>query len=494
MLFNSQIFIFIFLPLVLAGWYILNHFKKYNIALAFLVGMSLWFYGYFNPSYLLIILSSIAVNYLISFLIKKFEKTKKLWFILGLLFNIGILGYYKYFDFMVGNINAVFKTDFALKHILLPLGISFFTLQQISYITDRYWGSAEHYNILYYMAYVAYFPQLIAGPIVLHNEIVPQFMDMGKRRFNSESFADGIVLFVLGLGKKMLLADTFALFVNEGFNKIVWIDTPSAWLVSACYAVELYFDFSGYCDMACGIAKMINFDLPVNFKSPLKTYSVNEYWSRWHITLTRFFTTYIYNPITMSAIRHGKKTKKLFRNITPMIIFLISGIWHGASWTFVIWGLAEGLGTVWSQRKKFKLKKAWYTWLANMLFVVITSAIFRSENWDNMVRMLKAMFVPKFGTMTVELCLPFANVPEFYAIIRAVEVLCPQFINWIYIILLALLWLIAVLILRGRNAQEILQHQKEKGLNMKFTLLLSAIFIWCIISLNQVSTFLYFNF
>jgi len=494
MLFNSQIFIFIFLPLVLAGWYILNHFKRYNIALVFLVGMSLWFYGYFNPKYLLIIVTSIVINYLISFLIKKAPKQKKVWFILGLIFNIGILGYYKYFDFMIGNINAVFKTDFALKHILLPLGISFFTLQQISYIIDRYWGSAEHYNFLYYMAYVAYFPQLIAGPIVLHNEIVPQFMDMEKRKFNAASFADGIILFVLGLGKKMLLADTFALFVDEGFEKIYWIDTPAAWLISACYAVELYFDFSGYCDMACGIAKMFNFELPVNFKSPLKTHSVNEYWSRWHITLTRFFTTYLYNPITMSAIRRGKKTKKVFSYITPMIIFLVSGIWHGASWTFVIWGITQGLGTIWSQRKKFKLKRSWFTWLGNMLFVVITSAMFRSETWDNMVRMLKAMFIPKWGTMTVELCAPFADVPEFYAIVKMVEVLRPQYLTIVYLGLLLILWVIAILILRGRNAQEILQHQKEKGLNMRFTILISIIFIWCLISLNQVSTFLYFNF
>lgn len=212
MLFNSYIFIFIFLPLTLLGWYGLNKLNHPDFAMAFLTLMSLWFYGYFNLSYLLIIVSSICFNYILSMLFERFkgEKAKNVLFALGLAYNLGVLFYYKYYDFFVENINKAFRTDFALKNILLPLGISFFTFQQLSFIIDRYKGRAKHYGIINYAAFVTFFPQLVAGPIVLYDEMMGQFEDLNNRRFNSKKFAKGIWLFTIGLSKKVLLADVLA--------------------------------------------------------------------------------------------------------------------------------------------------------------------------------------------------------------------------------------------------------------------------------------------
>lgn len=339
MLFNSYIFIFIFLPITLLGWYFLNAKKAYRAAKYFLAGMSLWFYGYFNYYYLAVIIASILGNYFLSRLVK-FSKTKltdRLLLISGLLFNLGFLFYFKYYDFFFENINAVFHTSFTLKHILLPLGISFFTFQQISFIVDRCLKKAEHYSFENYITFVTFFPQLIAGPIVLYKEMMPQFESVENRRFQSENFVRGIILFTIGLAKKVLLADVLAIPVNYGFEQTPFLDTPSTLLVILAYTFEIYFDFSGYSDMAVGLGRMFNIELPVNFNSPYKACSVKELWQRWHITLSRFFIQYVYIPLGGS--RKGK-VRTLF-NI--FIVFFLSGLWHGANWTYIAWGTMQGL-------------------------------------------------------------------------------------------------------------------------------------------------------
>lgn len=492
MLFNSSVFIFVLLPIALIGWYVINHFKFYKSANAFLAAVSLWFYGYFNPVYLILILGSILVNYSISFLMDKFPKNTKKLLIAGLVFNIGLLGYFKYYDFFIENINFIFRSDFNLKHILLPLGISFFTLQQISFLIDRHWETAPHYSFITYICYVTFFPQLIAGPIVLHSEFVPQFENTDNRKFNPANFSEGIVLFVLGLAKKMLLADTFAILVNYGFTNCYHLEFISSWTVSICYAIELYFDFSGYCDMACGLGKMFNYTLPINFNSPYKSHSITEHWSRWHITLTRFFTTYIYNPLMLSGIR--KKKKKLYSYICPMVVFTVSGIWHGASWTFVIWGIMQGVATIWNLRKKHKFKKSFFTWISYFLYTVIADAIFRAENIKTMLQVLKSMFSFRFSSIITEFFVQFSDIPELYPISKILYEVFPAYAGYFFTVFFLLLLFVAILLLRGKNAHEILASQKEKGFSMTFTVLLSIMFVWCVISLNQVSTFLYFNF
>lgn len=492
MLFNSSIFIFVLLPVALVGWYALNYIKQYKIANVFLALVSLWFYGYFHPIYLVLILGSITVNYSLSYLMSRLLRKTKLILILGLAFNILLLGYFKYYDFFITNVNVVFKSSFELKHIVLPLGISFFTLQQISFLVDRYWETAPHYSFFTYVCYVTFFPQLIAGPIVLHSEFVPQFENPDMRKFNSENFADGIVLFVIGLTKKMLIADSFAVIVNFGFSHFAYLDIIASWLIAICYAIQLYFDFSGYCDMAWGLGKMFNFTLPINFNSPYKSYSITEHWSRWHITLTRFFTTYIYNPLMLTGIR--KKKKKLFSYICPMVVFTISGFWHGASWTFVYWGIMQGVATIWNQRKKHRFKKGPFPWICYFLYTVLADAIFRSETIEVMEYYLDAMFTFKISNVATEYFTKLGTLAEFYPFVKIFDSLIPQYAAYTYTGLFLVLFAIAIKLLVGKNSHEILAVQKEKGFTLPFTIGIAFLFVWCVISLNQVSSFLYFNF
>ena len=291
MLFNSHIFIFLFLPIVIIGYYFFNHFKKYNLAQLYLIIMSLWFYAYFNINYLFIIILSVLFNYILYKIMKK--NNKKIYLIIGLIINIGLLIYFKYMYFFISNINYIFKTNFNFLNILLPLGISFFTFQQISFIIDTYRLETPEYSLLHYASFVTFFPQLIAGPIVTHNELIPQFIDKKKKKFNYDNFAKGLYVFSIGLAKKIIIADTFGTIVNWGYDNISLLDSTNAIIVMLSYTFQIYYDFSGYSDMAIGISKMFNIDLPVNFNSPYKALTIADFWERWHITLTRFFTKYI---------------------------------------------------------------------------------------------------------------------------------------------------------------------------------------------------------
>ena len=300
MLFNSYIFILLFLPLALIGYFGLNSIKKETLAKIFLTLMSLWFYAYFNYSYLFIILGSIFFNFILSKQIEKNLqniKLKKVFLATGIIFNIGIIFYFKYFNFFMENVNVIFRTDYVFKEILMPLGISFFTFQQISYLVDSSRGETKNYSFVDYALFVSFFPQLVAGPIVFHDEILPQFKDSLRKKINQGNIAKGLWIISVGLAKKVLIADVIAKGVNYGFENTDLLSTADAWLVVLCYTLQIYFDFSGYCDMAIGIAKMFNIDLPLNFNSPYKATSVTDFWKRWHMTLTRFLTKYLYIPL-----------------------------------------------------------------------------------------------------------------------------------------------------------------------------------------------------
>ena len=483
MLFNSYIFVLLFFPLCLLGYFGLNHFKKYTWAQAFLLGMSFWFYGYFNASYLLIIIFSILINYGFYLLIEKFRGTGlcKATMILGVLVNVGLLVYFKYMDFFIGNVNALFKTDFNLLNILLPLGISFFTFQQLSFIIDAYKGEIPKYNFLHYASFVAYFPQLIAGPIVTHDELVPQFLDESKKKFNPDNFAQGLYMFTFGLAKKVLLADTFGDVVTYGFTTLDRVGAISALMVMLSYTIQIYFDFSGYCDMAVGIGKMMNIDLPLNFNSPYKALTITEFWERWHTTLTRFFTKYVYIPL-------GGSRKGLARTcVNTMIVFLISGFWHGASWNFVFWGLCHGVFMVITRvfKKFFDNLHPAFNWLLTFSFVNVTWVFFRAETFGQAIKLLKALFSwnfsfdPLFTQMfrlaELKKVLSVFNVEDRY----------PQF-------LCVAFFLVAfVLILGCSNAYEKMKKFKPTFWNWVLTLFL---FTWCVFSFAGISEFLYFNF
>ena len=503
MLFNSYIFIFIFLPVVLLGWYGLNHYKKYTLANLFLAGMSLWFYGYFNAYYLAIILVSILVNYLLSFLLTRIPTAsahEKLYYriglIAGVLFNLGILFYFKYYDFFIENINTVFHTSFTLKHILLPLGISFFTFQQLSFVIDRCLGKAEHYSFLNYVTFVTFFPQLIAGPIVLYDELIPQFEDLSKRKPDATSFSRGIYLFILGLAKKVLLADVFALMANYGFAQTFSLDCLSTIIVILAYTFELYFDFSGYSDMAMGLSKMFNIELPININSPYRSCSIKEFWQRWHITLSRFFITYVYIPLG------GSRKGKLRMLLNTFLIFLLSGLWHGAAWTYVAWGAIHGVLVVWdnlgivgiqgrTEKRPARFHvPAWLGWICTFTLFNLSLFFFRSESMTGAIQLFKNLLAFRYTGKIFDIASQL-DISEIYLIRQAIDLISPTLVPYVYLLFMILLFLLAFFLIFRKNAYE---RAMSGELTSKRCWIICILFVWCIVSLSQVSTFLYFNF
>lgn len=503
MLFNSYIFIFIFLPAVLLGWYGLNRCRQYKLANLFLAGMSLWFYGYFNVYYLAIILSSICLNYILSFLLTLVPadspRSRPLYRIglwTGVFLNLGILFYFKYYDFFIENINYAFHTDYTLKHILLPLGISFFTFQQLSFVIDRCLGKSEHYSFLNYITFVTFFPQLIAGPIVLYKEMIPQFEDISRRRFDFSSFSRGICLFVLGLSKKVLLADTFALVVNYGFAQTFSLDSVSTVAVILSYTFELYFDFSGYSDMATGLGKMFNIELPINFNAPYRSCSMKEFWQRWHITLSRFFITYVYIPLGGS--RRGRARMLL----NTFLVFLLSGLWHGAAWTYVAWGAMQGLLVVWDnlgiigisgrEEKRpacFHIPE-WLGWIFTFTLFNMSLFFFRSQSMDGAIQLFRNLFSGTFNGKVYEIAAQL-DLSELYVVRQVLDMAAPGLVNYMYLAFLLLLLVLSFFLVFGPTAYErTMRGELTSGRCWMICILL----VWCIISLSQVSTFLYFNF
>ena len=464
MLFNSYIFIFVFLPLTLGGYYGLHRLGSPVLAKIELILMSFWFYGYFNPSYLWIMCSSILVNYVLSQLLQKQWETsgKKLQMLkngllcVGLFFNLGLIFYFKYYDFFVENLNKVFSADFQLRHVVLPLGISFFTFQQISYMVDSWRGETKEYNFVDYALFVTFFPQLIAGPIVLHNEILPQFEDKKNWKLQWDNLAHGAYIFAAGLVKKVVIADTLSRAVAWGYGHLGQdLTSAEAIITMLAYTFQIYFDFSGYCDMATGLGYLFNIHIPMNFNSPYKATSVVDFWKRWHLTLTRFLRTYVYFPLGGSR----KGEVKTYLNI--LAVFLVSGLWHGANWTFIFWGF---------------------------LFVNLTWIFFRADSISQAVNFIRRIFgFQSFGVRDgllntfglKELKFIYCHIPILNRLIASVHGFD----------MLILLTASLVLCLAFKNNQEMeLKPDTKKAV---FTVLC---LIWGIFSLSGVSEFLYFNF
>lgn len=487
MLFNSYVFILVFLPLVLIGYFSFNHFKLYRLSSVFLLIMSLWFYSYFNINYLPIILSSIVVNYLFY---KIFERSLPSWFrklilLMALALNIGLLLYFKYYDFFFENVNAIFRTDFSLKHLILPLGISFFTFQQLSFVIDSYKNESPKYDFVNYALFVTYFPQLIAGPIVTHDELVPQLLDPQKRSINVENLSKGLYMFALGMGKKVLIADVFGNAVNWGYGNIEALNSVDALVIILAYTIQIYFDFSGYCDMATGMAKMMNIDLPQNFNSPYKSFTIIEFWKRWHMTLTRFFTKYVYIPLG------GNRKGQVRMLANTLIVFLVSGLWHGADWTFVLWGGLHGIFNVITKTLKrfFEKMHPALSWIITFVFINITWVFFRADSISDAVTLIHKVCELDFGPINTNLVTVFELV-EIETI--ASLVLGATLHNIHKYIYMAGFFVIAYIILLGFN------NAKEKMDTFKPTLRNSittvVVLTWSIFSMSGMSTFLYFNF
>lgn len=494
MLFNSFEFIFVFLPIVFFIYFVLNRRKYLFAAKVWLVISSLFFYAWWDISFLPIICLSILVNYSIGNLLSTPKNTRiQKWILtIGICFNVIILGFFKYVDFFIVNLNSLLGEEIPLFHLALPLAISFFTFQQIGYLVDAYHGEVKERDFLNYTLFVSFFPQLIAGPIVHHKKIMPQFVDKRNKFFNSRNISVAIFVFSIGLFKKVILADTFAIWSTQGFDQLDSLTFIEAWIVSLSYTFQLYFDFSGYMDMATGAALLFNIKLPVNFNSPYKAQNIQDTWSRWHMTLGQFLYRYIYFPVNRFLLRrvftplHIKKYTMLRTNIALMILFFISGFWHGAGWTFLFWGCLHGAATIIHRHWKManiKMNK-YIAWFITFNFINASLVFFRATNFSDAMKVLKGMsgwngiILPeRLSSILPEIFMKFVSLKEspLNDDERAIQ----------YIIVGLLI------ILLFKNSEQLREEFKPTWYTALFTIIL---FIYALLNLTKESIFLYFNF
>jgi D-alanyl-lipoteichoic acid acyltransferase DltB (MBOAT superfamily) len=398
LLFNSAEFIFLFLPLSLLLFFYLAKRWSNEVAIAGLVVCSLFFYGWWNPKYLALLILSMALNYQLG---KRLGKNNcKKWLTAGIALNLTAIAYFKYAGFIVLNLNSITGESWSIGNIILPLAISFFTFQQVAYLVDSYKGITKEYSFLHYALFVSFFPQLIAGPIVHHKDMLPQFSSIKQYQACALNFKIGLTIFAIGLFKKTVLADGIAVYANPVFASAdagQSIDFLMAWGGSLAYTFQLYFDFSGYSDMAIGIARLFGIILPLNFYSPYKAANISEFWRRWHITLSHFLRDYVY--IALGGNRNGniKRYGNLF------ITMLLGGLWHGAGWNFIIWGALHGsylmINLGWQAAKMkyslFAVSGKLYTfsaWLLTFIMVIIGWVFFRAVSVDGALNILSGMF------------------------------------------------------------------------------------------------------
>lgn len=404
MLFNSYEFIFLFLPVTLVGFFYIGSQYNARASILWLTIASLIFYGYWNPPSLILIVLSMMFNYAVgTALINRNSvniSSGKAILIFGIACNLVLLGYYKYANFFVDNLNRIAGSSFELGAITLPLAISFFTFQQIAYLVDAYKGETKEYSFLHYCLFVSFFPQLIAGPIVHHKEVLPQFLKSFVYKLNYEDLAVGFTIFVFGLFKKVVLADSIAVFATPVFSAAdqgATLTLLEAWGGALAYTLQIYFDFSGYSDMAVGLARMFGIRLPLNFNSPYKAVSVVDFWRRWHITLSRFLRDYLYIPLG------GNRKGETRRYINLMITMLLGGLWHGAGWNFIIWGGLHGsylmINHAWnwmrrSSRKTVGQSNWWAVGISRavtFIAIVVAWVFFRAESFGGAISLLQAM-------------------------------------------------------------------------------------------------------
>lgn len=510
MLFNSFEFTLGFLPLVLGAFLALGYRGKYILACAWLALASVFFYGYWAPTYVLLLLISVFGNYSIGGWIQRSLATGNdsaalAGLRLGIVANLAALGYFKYAGFFVATIEAAFSLGLPGMHVLLPIGISFFTFTQIAYLVDTYQHKVKESNWVHYLLFVTYFPHLIAGPILHHAEMMPQFREKLTFRFQMDNLLSGLVVFLIGLFKKVVLADGIQPFVGPVFDAPLaqQLTIIEAWGGALAYTLQLYFDFSGYSDMAIGLSRMFNIELPLNFNSPYKARNISEFWRKWHMTLSRFLRDYLYIPL--GGNRHGP----LRRYLSLFVTMLLGGLWHGAGWTFIIWGGLHGLylacNHAWqavSTHIRVPLPrplKAVGSVFITFFFVVIAWVFFRAKDFDSASRLVVAMFAGS------SLVLPIDSVTcDFLGqLLPAVpRHILPAFggdrqIFWT-LVLLSAVWCLP-------NTQEIM-HMAGSRISLsdawRWNLAwfgVGAVICWIVILLminetRSVSEFIYFNF
>ena len=480
MLFNSYLFMLFFLPLCLVGWFV----SSARTAPLFLLAMSLWFYAANDPYGLPVLIASALINWYIG---RRLTQTpSKRWLILGLAVNLGTLGLLKYLNFILHNLNRFTGTDFGAVSLLLPLGISFFTFQQVAYLVDAYHGKAEPYALPEYALFVSFFPYVMSGPIAFHSEIIPQLRNPQNRTLNWENFARGLTLISYGLAKKVLLADILGQAVNVAWNDVQHLSTATALVAMFSYTFQLYFDFSGYCDIATGTAKMIGIDLPRNFNSPYRACSITEFWKRWHMTMTRFFTQYLYIPL-------GGSRKGFVRTcLNTRVVFLFSGLWHGASWTFIVWGGLHGLAlTLAKIRDHFTEKRLPKSlgWLLTFLFVNLAWVFFRAPSLTSARIFFQKLFSNTWWGLPYSMYSCFM-VTEAKAVNQLMH-LQSETLGLVATIFFLVLALVLSLLPHNAMTRTLGERFRPSALQLSIS---TVLLVWSILSFTGISTFLYFNF
>jgi alginate O-acetyltransferase complex protein AlgI len=484
MLFNSYPFIFCFLPITLIGFFCLNKWRFARLAQIWLIIASIAFYSYWSIAYLPLLLISIVVNYQVGKRISDNRLGSRqaqtlLW--IGVSFNFGLLAYYKYSNFVVNTIDKAFNTNWNLPEIILPLGISFYTFTQTAYLVDAYRGETKNYNFWNYSLFVTFFPHLIAGPILHHSDTIPQFYRLRNLVFSHINMAIGLTWFVLGLYKKVIIADTVAPWVSPVFNHADAVSFVEAWAGALSYTIQLYFDFSGYSDMAVGLGFMLNIQLPINFNSPYKATSITDFWRRWHITLSNFLRDYLYIPLG------GNRRGEIRRYTNLLLTMLLGGLWHGAGWTFITWGGLHGMYLCinHSWRKLNKPLPKFIAWPITFIAVTVSWVIFRSHNISDALQLIKTMAGIKGIALTEGYQTSWQWLSEFGVKFQRSYPYLPTKESLVILIGL-ILWVLFL-----PNTQQIVQWFRPKSW---WAIGLSIMAIYSLLSLNKVSEFLYFQF
>ena len=531
MLFNSYVFVFVFLPIVLGVYYLIRKHPARTWTIAWLVLASLVYYAWWKPAFLLLLLLSIAVNASLGAILcrgRLSRASSRAVLMAGILFNLGLLAYFKYAGFFVENLNYWFGAGFTVPKIVLPIGISFITFQNIAFLVDAHRRVVRNFSLLNYALFVTFFPQLIAGPIVHHAEVMPQFSRRQSPGALSDDVAVGLSIFCVGLFKKVIVADSCAVYANAGYDTLKGghpLDPASAWLAIIAYSFQLYYDFSGYSDMAVGLALLFGIRLPVNFHSPYKATGIIEFWGRWHMTLSRFLRDYLYIPLG------GSRGGAFRQYVNLAVVMLLGGLWHGANWTFVAWGAVHGgllaVNHAWT-RCSISRHRVFDTRLATgaavlLTFLLVTLAWvpFRSESLAAAGRMLAALFpsgpeapsvwssflqlgraqfwggrsmLNPAGWFTPQELWPIVLPPDFLATYRPAG------------LLLAVVGLGTFLLpntsqlfarfepVLGLSETEITHGLAVRHLDWRVAAAVSAMFVLSVLHLSRVSPFLYFQF
>lgn len=464
MIFSSMIFIFVFLPLVVSLYYLV---KKTSIRNLMLCLFSLFFYSWGEPVYVILMIFSITINYILALLMEKYHKHKKLLLLLAVVTNLFVLVFFKYGNFIIENINTLFNMNIDFLNISLPIGISFYTFQILSYVIDVYNNKCKcQKNLLNLATYISLFPQLVAGPIVRYQTIQEE---LSNRKESLTLFTSGLKRFIVGLSKKVIIANNMALLVDSVYNDMTGASTGILWLVAVAYALQIYFDFSGYSDMAIGLGKMFGFNFLENFNYPYIAKSITDFWRRWHISLSTWFRDYIYIPL---GGNRGKKIKWI-RNL--LIVWVLTGLWHGASWNYVIWGLYyfgllmfEKIFFTKVLEKTPMILKHIYT----LFLVIIGWVIFRNESLDSLYFVLSNMFIK--------------NEYHFFDyLLGHYDLLCS-----IPFMILGIIFSMPIL----KNT--LVKYENEAWYNILSSLFLVVLFVLCIFLINSstYNPFIYFRF